>query len=179
MDQIKTESALPPLVSIVGKSGSGKTTLVEKIIHELTKKGLRVGSIKHHYHQGNLEIDHPGKDSWRHKQAGAERVVISSPNKIGIIMDVEHDHALDELIPYFSGMDIVLSEGFKREDKPKVEIFRSGVHKEPLCLDDDDLIAIITDMEDLDLKAPRFALDDIAGLMDLIVKHFNLPARGE
>lgn len=167
----KNRSELPPLVSIVGKSDSGKTTLLERLIPELKKRGLRVGTIKHDVH--GFEMDHPGKDSWRHKQAGSVKTVISSPKKIGIVMDVEHDHTLEELIPYFGGEDIILSEGYKRESKPKVEIFRSEVHDEPLCINDDNLIAFVTDT-DLDLEVPRFKIHDTKGLADFLIRFFKL-----
>jgi molybdopterin-guanine dinucleotide biosynthesis protein B len=120
----------PAMVSIVGKSGSGKTTLLEKLIPELRGMGLKVGTIKHDVH--GFEIDHPGKDSWRHKQAGSRITIISSPQRIGMVMDVDHDHTLDELASFFSGVDIVLTEGYKRENKPKIEIFRREAHTEPV-----------------------------------------------
>ena len=161
----------PPLVSIVGRSGSGKTTIMERLIPELKKRGLRVGSIKHHLH--GFEIDYPGKDSWRHKQAGSEISIISSPHRIGMVMDVDHDHTFEELIPYFSGMDIVLSEGYKGKNRPKVEVFREEVHDRPLCFNDEDLIALISET-DLDLGVPRFTSGDIEGLADFLIKHFRL-----
>ena len=173
MNSIGRESSAPPLVTIVGKSGSGKTTLVERLIHEFMEKGLRVGSIKHHLH--DFEMDSPGKDSWRHKRAGAERTVISSPYKIGLVMDVDHDHTLDELIPFFSGMDMVLAEGYKGGSRPKVEIFRPEVHDKPICLEDPKLIAMVTD-QDMELEVPRFGLDDIGGLSEFLINYFELPA---
>jgi molybdopterin-guanine dinucleotide biosynthesis protein B len=161
----------PPLVSIVGKSGSGKTTLMERLIRELTARGLTVGSIKHHLH--DFEMDSPGKDSYRHKQAGAGRAMISSPHKIGLVMDVDHDYTLDELVSFFSGMDIVLAEGYKGGTRPKVEIFRPEVYDTPICLDDQNLIAMVTD-QDLNLNIPRFGLEDIGGLTDFILQFFKL-----
>lgn len=161
----------PPIVSVVGKSGSGKTTLLEKLIPELKERGLRIGTIKHDIH--GFEIDHPGKDSWRHKKAGSSRTIISSLQRIGMVMDVDHDHSLDELLSFMSGMDIVLSEGYKREHKPKVEIYRPEVHDTPLCEGDGDLIALVTD-SDRDLGVPRFATDDTGGLADFLISHFRL-----
>ncbi len=169
--KIQSKTEMPPIVSIVGKSGSGKTTLMEKLIPELRRMGLSVGTIKHDVH--GFEIDHPGKDSWRHKQAGSLITIISSPKRIGMVMDVDHDHALDELVSFFSGVDIILTEGYKGEQKPKVEIFRREVHTEPLCLNDSNLIAMMTN-EDVDLGVPRLATDDIWGLADFLVKHFRL-----
>ncbi|MFH1091248.1 MAG: molybdopterin-guanine dinucleotide biosynthesis protein B, partial [Pseudomonadota bacterium] len=101
-----------PLVCIVGRSDSGKTTFIEKLVPELTKLGLSVGTIKHDVH--GFDIDRPGKDSWRHKQAGARQTLISSPTKLALIRDTDHDYSLDELTPYFNGLDIVLTEGYKR-----------------------------------------------------------------
>lgn len=162
---------IPKIVSIVGKSGAGKTTLLEKLIPELRGMGLRVGTIKHDVH--GFEIDHPGKDSWRHKKAGSVITIISSPQRIGMVMDVDHDHTLDELALFFSGVDLILSEGYKGENKPKVEIFRREVHAEPLCLNDSNLIALMTN-SDVDLGVPRFALDDTEGLAHFLTRHFGL-----
>jgi molybdopterin-guanine dinucleotide biosynthesis protein B len=166
---LRTE--IPAIVSIVGKSGSGKTTLLEKLIPELTGMGLKVGTIKHDVH--GFEIDYPGKDSWRHKQAGSGITIISSPQKIGMVMDVDHDHTLDELAPFFSGMDVVLTEGYKREKKPKIEIFRREAHTEPLCSNDSNLIALMTNA-DVDLGVPRFTLEDIEGLARFLTSHLKL-----
>ncbi len=163
--------AVTPIVSIVGKSGSGKTTLLEKLIPELKRRALKVGTIKHDVH--GFEIDHPGKDSWRHKQAGSAITIISSPYRIGMVMDVDHDYPLDELAPFLSEVDIILSEGYKQEEKPKVEVFRPEAHNAPLCVDDGNLIALVTD-SDTDLGVQRFALDDTKGLADFLITHFKL-----
>ncbi|MFO7601628.1 MAG: molybdopterin-guanine dinucleotide biosynthesis protein B [Candidatus Desulfacyla sp.] len=161
----------PALVSIVGFSGSGKTTLLEKLIHELASRRYRVGTIKHDVH--GFEMDTPGKDSWRHKQAGAVTTIISSPHQIGVVMDVDHDHDPNELKRFLQDVDIVFTEGYKRGDKPKVEIFRAGLRDEPLCKDDDHLIALVTDTE-VELGVPRFSLDDVKGLADFLIGSFSL-----
>jgi len=161
----------PPLLSIVGKSGSGKTTLIEGLIPELREKALKVGTIKHHLH--DFDMDHPGKDSWRHKQAGAGIAIISSPHRIGMVMDVDHDYGFDEMLPFFSNADIVISEGYKGRDRPKVEIFRPEVHDSPLCIGDENLIAMMTDT-DMDPGVPCFALGDTKGLTSLLVRHFGI-----
>lgn len=167
----KNDVATPSIVIIVGKSGAGKTTLIEKLIPELKNMGLRIGTIKHDFH--GFELDHPGKDSWRHKQAGSATTIISSSHRIGMVMDVDHDHTLDELAPFLSGVDIILSEGYKRQNKPKVEIFRKEIHNSPLCLDDDNLIALMTN-SDIDLGVPRFSTGDVKGLADFLVAYFKL-----
>jgi molybdopterin-guanine dinucleotide biosynthesis adapter protein len=164
-------SKTPMLLITAGKSGSGKTTILEKLIPELKKRKLRIGTIKHHH--ADFDMDIPGKDSWRHKKAGAVKTVISSPNRIGIVMDVDHDHSPEELSHFLTGVDIILVEGFKGENLPKVEIFRKSAHESPFCLKDKNLIAMVTDAE-LDLNVPLFELDDMKGLADLIMKTFNL-----
>ncbi|MCF8130392.1 MAG: molybdopterin-guanine dinucleotide biosynthesis protein B [Deltaproteobacteria bacterium] len=161
----------PPIVSVVGYSGAGKTTLMEKLIGELTRRGYRVGSIKHDVH--GFEMDKPGKDSWRHKQAGASTTLISSPHQIGMVMDVDHDHSPDELKKFFNNVNIILTEGYKKQDRPKVEIFRSQIHHEPLCRNDDNIVAIMSDIP-VDLKTRRFTLEDVGGLVDFLVERFNL-----
>jgi molybdopterin-guanine dinucleotide biosynthesis adapter protein len=162
----------PPILLVVaGKSGSGKTTVLERLIPELKNKGLRIGTVKHHH--GGFDMDIPGKDSWRHKRAGAEKTVISSPNRIGIVMDTDHDNSPEELVQFLSGMDIALVEGFKGEDFPKLEVFRKEIHDRPLCLQDENLIAMITD-ENLELNVPRFGLDEMKELADFIAGYFKL-----
>ena len=158
---------LPPLICIVGRSDSGKTTLIEKLLPELNKLELTVGTIKHDVH--GFDIDRPGKDSWRHKQAGSRATIISSPAKMAMVRDTDHDHALDELLGYFRGFDLVLTEGYKREKKPKIEIYRPEAHPEPLCRGDENLIALVSDVA-VDLGVPRFGLEDAAGLAAFIKK---------
>jgi molybdopterin-guanine dinucleotide biosynthesis protein B len=162
----------PPIVSIVGSSGTGKTTLIEKLIPELTKRGYRVGTIKHNVHA--FEIDQPGKDSWRHKKAGASGTVISSPNRIGLVMDVAYDYDPEELATLLTGMDIILTEGYKSHNMPKLEVFRGDCQKtEPLCKDDDRLLALICDSP-AEFGVPRFSTDDIQELADFLISHFRL-----
>jgi molybdopterin-guanine dinucleotide biosynthesis protein B len=160
-----------PMVSLVGNSGAGKTTFLEKLIPELTHRGFRVGTIKHDVH--GFQMDKPGKDSWRHKQAGASTTIISSAKQIGIVMDVDHDHTPTELISYLSNMDIILFEGYKRATHPKIEIFRQQVHPEPVCRDDENLIALISN-DTIDLGVPKFSLGAVKELGDFLVAHFSL-----
>ncbi|HBF43180.1 MAG TPA: molybdopterin-guanine dinucleotide biosynthesis protein B [Desulfobacteraceae bacterium] len=161
----------PAIVAIVGASGAGKTTLLEKLIPDITRRGFRVGTIKHNLHK--FEIDRRSKDSWRHKQAGAIATVISSPYRIGMVMDVDHDYHPIELASFLPDMDIILAEGYKSGDIPKLEIFRPESQKEPLCINDEHLVAFVSDMS-IDLSVPRFAMDDINGLADFLISYFNL-----
>jgi molybdopterin-guanine dinucleotide biosynthesis protein B len=162
---------IPPVVSIVGYSGSGKTTLIEKLISALKQRVLRVGTIKHDVH--GFEMDRPGKDSWRHKQAGASTTIITSPRQIGMVMDADHDHHPLELLPLMAGMDIVIVEGFKKANLPKIEVFRSENGKPPACRGDKNLIAVVSNTS-LDWGVPRYTDDDVEILTDVIIQKFGL-----
>jgi molybdopterin-guanine dinucleotide biosynthesis adapter protein len=159
-----------PIVSIVGKSDSGKTTLLEKIVTILTSRGFRIATVKHDAH--SFEIDHEGKDSWRHKKAGAAVTVISSPTKIALVADTDHDYHLAEIREQFiRGVDLILSEGYKRESHLKIEVFRSEMHKELLCQEDDRLIAIAGDPANPPQGVPVFDLNDPVPLSDFLVEN--------
>ncbi len=159
-----------PIVSIVGKSSAGKTTLLEKIIPELVKRGYRVATIKHDVH--GFEIDHKGKDSWRHKKAGAHTTIISSPLRIALVEDVDHDQTLDEIRKeYIKKVDIILTEGYKGNPFPKIEVFRSALKRTPLCKKEDNLLAIASDIK-LDIGVPCFDINDFQSLVDLIENKF-------
>jgi len=169
--KISKKKTSPPYVSFVGNSGSGKTTFLEKLIPELVGRGLKVGTVKHDVH--GFEMDKPGKDSWRHKHAGASATIISSPYQVGMVTDVTHDHKPEELLSYLKGMDIILTEGYKRGDHPKIEIFRREIINEPLCKKDKYLLALITD-SDIDLDIPTFSSDAIKQVADFLIEHFNI-----
>jgi molybdopterin-guanine dinucleotide biosynthesis protein B len=159
-----------PIISIVGKSDSGKTTLIEKLVPELTRRGYRVATIKHDMH--GFEVDREGKDSWRHKQAGAHTVVISSPQKIALIRDVERDLNLEEIRDKFiQDVDLILTEGYKKDVQPKIEVFREEKHKKLLCTKEDNLIGIVSN-KTFDIGVSCFFLDDMKGLADYIEKRF-------
>ena len=159
-----------PIVSIVGKSNSGKTTLIEKLIVELTRRGFRVATIKHNRH--GFDIDHEGKDSWRHKHAGAVATVVASPGRVALIEDTQGDYNLAEIRErYIKDADIILAEGFKINPYPKIEIYRTELKRELLCGPEDDLIALAGDRP-LPAEVPCFDRDDAAGLADLIAERF-------
>ncbi|MCK5012143.1 MAG: molybdopterin-guanine dinucleotide biosynthesis protein B [Deltaproteobacteria bacterium] len=159
-----------PIVSIVGKSDSGKTTLMEKLIPELNRRGYRVATVKHDIH--GFGIDKEGKDSWRHRRAGAHSTVISSPKQLALIRSMDHDATLEEIINRFvQDVDIVISEGYKKDKAPKVEIFRKEVHQEPLCTREDHLLALVSNQH-FDLGVPCLDLNDVKGLADIIEQSF-------
>jgi len=162
---------MPPIVSVIGKSKSGKTTLIEKLIKELKSRGYRVATIKH-APQG-VNFDEPDKDSWRHLQAGSEATIISSPDKIVLIKPVAQEPTLDEITRLLGeDCDIILTEGFKQGNAPKIEVHRKEAG--PLLKDIRKLIAIVTD-EPLETKARQFSPEDVKGLADLLEKGFIKP----
>jgi molybdopterin-guanine dinucleotide biosynthesis protein MobB len=165
----------PPVVSIVAKSGTGKTTLLEKLIAEMKQRGFRVGAIKHDAHSFN--IDHEGKDSWRLTQAGADTMLITSPEKITMVKQhsKEQEPTLAETVATYCGdLDIVLTEGFKRSTMPKIEVHRRERSEKLLCRDeeyDPALIAVASDSP-LKIDVPLYDINDVQGLCDLIVERF-------
>lgn len=160
-------------VSFVAKSGTGKTTLLEKVIAELKGRGWRVGAIKHDAHR--FDIDHPGKDSHRLTAAGADTMLITSPEKLALVK--RHDAAppLGSLIAtYFGDVDIVLTEGFKLSDLPKIEVHRGERSSSLLCRgerDDPTLVAVASD-ESLELDVPLLDLNNPASVADFIEESF-------
>ncbi|MBI5827315.1 MAG: molybdopterin-guanine dinucleotide biosynthesis protein B [Deltaproteobacteria bacterium] len=171
---------MPPIVSIVGKSSSGKTTLLEKVIRELCRKGYTVGIIKHDAH--GFEIDHEGKDSWRHKKAGAATVALSSPAKFAVIKDVKKEWPPERIIEaHLSDVDVVITEGFKKSRFPKIEVVRKANSSSPVCAKDKNLIAFATDADISGKgKTPVYPIDDFKGIArliekDIIKKHRESP----
>jgi molybdopterin-guanine dinucleotide biosynthesis protein B len=157
-----------PALSVVGKSDSGKTTLLEKLIPELKRRGYRVAVIKHDVH--GFSIDIPGKDSWRLQQAGADQVLIAAPDKLAHIRRLERELPLEEILAGISGVDLILTEGYKRGPLPKIEVSRRERSQELLCAEEE-LFAIVSDQR-FPLAVPQFDLDDAAGLADLIEARF-------
>jgi len=156
------------IISIVGKSGSGKTTLIEKLIRELKRRDYTVGTVKHVFH--SFDVDKKGKDSWRHMEAGADTVVVASQDKLAVFKTGGGEN-LDDLAAYFKDVDIVIAEGFIEDKKPKIEVYRSSIYKEPLCLGEKTLIALVTD-SDIETDVPIFGLDETSELADFIAKIF-------
>lgn len=159
---------MPHIISIVGRSQSGKTTLIEKLIPELKKRGYRIGTIKHAHH--GFDIDKSGKDSWRHRHAGADTIIVASQGKIAMVKNDDCE-SLDCLQDYFEDLDLIITEGYKRENKPKIEVLRAARHAELICKADQNLIAVVTDV-DINPNVPKFGLEDIKELADLIEETF-------
>lgn len=161
-----------PIVSFVGYSNSGKTTFLVKVIKELKKRGYRIGVIKHDGH--DFEIDHVGTDTWQHGQAGADVVCIASSQKIAVVQRLAKPLTLDEIIPLINNVDLILTEGFKGEQKPQIEVYRQGAE----CLGKKhNIIAVVADHLLYDGGIPHFGLEDAEGVADLLEKMINSEGR--
>lgn len=161
---------MTPLLSFVAKSGSGKTTIIEKLIPQLKQRGLRVAVVKHHAHTSSVDI--PGKDTWRFGEAGADIVAVSSPAEFAQFQRVARELTLAEIAAKIENVDLILTEGFKREPAPKIEISRAELGTD-LIARADELVAVVSD-HPIALDIPRFDLDDAAGLANFICRHFSL-----
>jgi molybdopterin molybdotransferase len=176
-DEEQGEVRRLPLVSIVGKSQSGKTLLMEQLIAEFKKRGYKVAAVKHSH--GEMEIDHPGKDSWKFSQAGSDAVCISSPDKLAFIKNLDRELSIEEIMPIIGpGFDLVLAEGFKKSKIPKIEVHRKELGDDLLC-SPEELSAIVTDasLETLiaDGRKPSvFRWGDTVAIADFIEKNFVL-----
>ena len=162
---------MPVVLSIVGRSKVGKTTFLEKLISEVQRRGYRVGTIKHDVHD-TFEIDREGKDTWRHRAAGARTVAISSPSRVALTKQVEKELDLDSIISlYFQDEDLVLTEGYKSANKAKIEICRKERDAEPLCSQADGLVAVVSDFP-VAADVPCFGLEDVAAVADFLEERF-------
>jgi molybdopterin-guanine dinucleotide biosynthesis protein MobB len=160
-------------LAFVSKSGSGKTTLLEKVIPRLKDRGYRVGVIKHDAHR--FDIDRPGKDSFRLTAAGADTMVISSPEKLALVKKHAVSPPVEDLLAvFFADVDIVLIEGFKSSSLPKIEVHRRERSADLLCRGkeyDPMLLAVASD-EPLALDVPQLDIDDPDGITDFIQRKF-------
>lgn len=158
---------------IAGYSGSGKTTLLEKLIPQITARGLTVSVIKHAHH--GFDIDRPGKDSYRHREAGATEVLISCGVRWALMHELreEREPALDDLLVRLSPCDLVLVEGFKNEPTPKLEVYRPANGKPPIYPGRKDIVAVATDAP-IDAEVPRLDINDAAAIADFILDFWKL-----
>ena len=164
------------IFGIAGWSGSGKTTLLEKLIPQFTARGLKVSVIKHAHH--GFDIDRPGKDSYRHREAGASEVLLACNDRWALMHErrEEGDVTLDELLSRLAPCDLVLIEGFKQEPVPKLEVYRPENGKPPLFPERPDIVAVATDAA-LDCALPKLPLNDIAGIADFVMTTLQLQER--
>ncbi|MDF0643342.1 MAG: molybdopterin-guanine dinucleotide biosynthesis protein B [Nitrospira sp.] len=160
-----------PIVCFVGKSNSGKTTFIERIIPELVRAGYKIATVKHAGH--GFDLDTEGKDSWRHKQAGASSVIILSKGSMAMFADVSDQLTVEDVRGRFlnESYDLVLAEGWKHEGHPKIVIVREQIGEIPIS--QEGLLAVVSD-KPVDVGVPTFDLNDISGVAALIIKRFPL-----
>ncbi len=160
-------------IAISGYSGSGKTTLIEKVIPCLVMEGYRVSLIKHAHHE--FDVDQPGKDSWRHRHAGATEVMVTSSKRWALMHELrdEVEPSLDEQLKHFALCDVVIVEGWKHHAMPKIEVHRKLSEKPLLFPEDASVVAIATD-EHVATHLPQFDLDDADSVAQFIITHLGL-----
>jgi molybdopterin molybdotransferase len=178
--EVRTPTESGPIVSIVGRSESGKTLLMEQLIAEFKRRGYKIAALKHS-HCGSIEVDRPGKDTWKFAQAGSDAVCISSPHKLAFIKKSDRDLRIDEVLPIIGDeFDLVLVEGFKKSNLPKIEVHRKELGNDLLC-SPEEVSAIVTDGPlDTPLagscRVPILSWTDTAAIADFIEK--NLVSTG-
>lgn len=156
------------LIGLAGWSGSGKTHLLARLLPELVARGLTVSTIKHAHH--DFDVDVPGKDSWIHRQAGASEVLVCSANRLALMQEFRGapEPGLDELVARLSPVDLVVVEGFKRGDHPKIEVWRGETGKPLLHPDDPAIVAIAAPAAPPGATVPWLPLDDTAAIADFV-----------
>jgi molybdopterin-guanine dinucleotide biosynthesis protein MobB len=165
----------PPVLGVVGRSGSGKTTLIERLIPEFTARGLSVATVKR---VAGFDIDTPGKDSWRHAQAGAQAYAVASASQLAFVTELAREPSLQTIVArYFPGYDVVVCEGYRHETPWVVEVFRPGEGRDAPLLDASVSLALVTDA---DLPhAHRFPSGDVTGLAAFLGRRLALPGFDE
>lgn len=158
------------LIAIIGYSDSGKTTLIENLVPELKRRGYRIGTVKHAHH--SPKFDKTGKDSWRHFDAGAETAMIYGETLLAMVKHRRPSQAasssdLQDLMKYFDDVDLVIAEGFKSGEFPKIEVYRAGDEAPPLCRSLESVVAVVTDA-DIAVAVNQFRFEQIGELADMI-----------
>jgi len=172
-----TNDLMPiPILCFVGRSNSGKTTFIERVIPELVRAGYKVATVKHAGH--GFDLDTEGKDSWRHKQAGASSVAVLSKGSMALFADVSDQPTVEDVRDRFldETYDLIIAEGWKHEGYPKIVIVRDRFGEVPVSTEG--LLAVVSD-KPVDLDVPAFGLDDVSAVASLITKHFPRRARLE
>lgn len=161
------------LYGVTGWKNAGKTGLMERLVAEFTARGLRVSTVKHAHH--TFDVDHPGKDSHRHRRAGASEVLLVSQKRIAVMQELREDEEppLEDLLQRLQPADLVLVEGFKRSPHPKIEAFRAETGNDLIALRDPMIKAVAADIA-LELDRPVFDLNDTRAIADFIGAELGL-----
>jgi molybdopterin-guanine dinucleotide biosynthesis protein B len=161
------------IFGVTGWKNSGKTGLMERLITEFTARGLTVSSIKHAHH--SFDIDHPGRDSYRHRDAGARQVLLASRNRWALMHElrVEDEPSLGDLLEQLSPVDLVLIEGYKRDRHPKIEAHRKETGQPLIAPEDETIVAVASDTS-VSIDRPVLDLNDTASIANFIAQHLEL-----
>lgn len=170
-------SAVPnpaKVFGLVGWSGSGKTTLMVKLVPELTGRGFSISTMKHTHHR--FDIDTPGKDSYEHRHAGATEVAVMSSSRWALMNELRgaDEPTVEEMLVRMTPVDLVLIEGFKHHNHPKIEVFRPSVGQEMLAPSEPSVVAVASDEVIADTDLAVLDLNDIAAVADYILEHVGL-----
>ena len=159
---------------VTGWKNTGKTGLVERLVAEITGRGFGVSTIKHAHHA--TDIDHPGRDSFRHREAGAREVIVASPHRWALMHELQGapEPPFEDLVARLSPVDLVLVEGYKRGPHPKIEAHRAAAGRDLLAHDNPTIRAVASDTALTGLAVPLFDLDDTAGIADFILREVGL-----
>lgn len=162
------------VMGIIGWSGSGKTSLLSALIPALIGRGITVSTMKHTHH--DFDMDQPGKDSYRHREAGAQEVLLTSRKRWALLHELRDDpeYKIDDLIAKMAPVDILLIEGFKTHSYPKIEVNRPSRNKKLLCVRDASVVALATDEPFLDVDVPQLDLNSVDSVADFIVQFLGL-----
>ncbi|MEE3360765.1 MAG: molybdopterin-guanine dinucleotide biosynthesis protein B [Pseudomonadota bacterium] len=161
------------IYGVTGWKNAGKTGLMERLVTEITARGFSVSTVKHAHH--SFDVDHPGRDSYRHREAGAREVLLSSRNRVALMQELrdQDEPSLEDLLKRLSPVDLVLIEGYKRDRHPKVEAHRQEPGN-PLIAPDDPTIRAVASDTPLELDRPVFDLNDTKAIADFILGEVGL-----
>ncbi len=166
-----SNNTVPVVCVVSASSGTGKTTFLERLIKEVVNRGYRVGTIKSDSH--GFEMDVPGKDTWKFSQAGAKATAIIGPDKYAIIHKTDHRKELDQVIAMIEDVDIILVEGFKMSTLPRFEVVRRERGTD-IVSPIEYLIAVVTDVKEIDVAVPILDINDIQEATDLLLANAAL-----
>ena len=167
------------IFGLAGWSGSGKTTLMVRLLPELVGRGISVSTVKHAHH--NFEIDRPGKDSYEHREAGATEVMVSGGKRWALMHEIreKEEPRANDLVSHMTPVDLVLIEGFKRDEHPKLEVHRAATGKPLICREDTNIVAVASDGTVDGLEIPQLDLNDIPAIADFIIEYCGLKGEAE
>lgn len=170
-EHIHKDTQSIPVLCFVGTSNSGKTTLITKVISLLTQNGYNVSTVKHTHKE--FEMDSEGKDSHKHRTAGAKTVVLASPSQFAVMSETDHELTIEEVVERFisKNTDILIVEGFKKDRYPKIEVYRKGISGDLRCINDPSIIALASD-DSPDVSIPVFDINNAEGITGFIVQNF-------